>query len=120
MGLRVNTNIASINAQRNTAQVTGRLARIIFRGRDRQAVGDFAGQMAERARSATDRLGHAASMMGPAPAPVERIKDRYRFHLLIRADHWRAIGRLLADLQADLQPPTGVQYAIDVDPINML
>ena len=27
MGLRVNTNIASINAQRNTAQVTGRLAR---------------------------------------------------------------------------------------------
>ena len=27
MGLRVNTNIASINAQRNTAQVTTRLAR---------------------------------------------------------------------------------------------
>jgi flagellin len=65
MGLRVNTNIASINAQRNTAQVTTRLARNFQRLstglRISTAADDAAGlAISERLRAQVRSLGQAA------------------------------------------------------------
>ncbi|MGE3173897.1 MAG: flagellin [Planctomycetota bacterium] len=65
MGLRVNTNIASINAQRNTAQVTSRLARNFQRLstglRISTAADDAAGlAISERLRAQVRSLGQAA------------------------------------------------------------
>ncbi len=65
MGLRVNTNIASINAQRNTAQVTGRLARNYQRLstglRISTAADDAAGlAISERLRSQVRSLAQAS------------------------------------------------------------
>ncbi len=65
MGLRVNTNIASINAQRNTAQVTTRLARNFQRLstglRISTAADDAAGlAISERLRSQIRSLGQAS------------------------------------------------------------
>ena len=65
MGLRVNTNIASINAQRNTAQVTTRLARNYQRSstglRISTAADDAAGlAISERLRSQVRSLGQAS------------------------------------------------------------
>ncbi len=65
MGLRVNTNIASINAQRNTAQVTSRLARNYQRLstglRISTAADDAAGlAISERLRSQVRSLGQAS------------------------------------------------------------
>ena len=65
MGLRVNTNIASINAQRNTAQVTNRLARNYQRLstglRISTAADDAAGlAISERLRSQVRSLAQAS------------------------------------------------------------
>ena len=65
MGLRVNTNIASINAQRNTAQVTARLAhnyqRLSTGLRISTAADDAAGlAISERLRSQVRSLGQAS------------------------------------------------------------
>ena len=65
MGLRVNTNIASINAQRNTAQITSRLARNFQRLstglRISTAADDAAGlAISERLRAQVRSLGQAA------------------------------------------------------------
>lgn len=65
MGLRVNTNIASINAQRNTSQVTTRLARNFQRLstglRISTAADDAAGlAISERLRSQVRSLGQAS------------------------------------------------------------
>jgi len=65
MGLRVNTNVASINAQRNTAQVTTRLARNYQRLstglRIATAADDAAGlAISERLRSQVRSLSQAA------------------------------------------------------------
>ncbi len=65
MGLRVNTNIASINAQRNTAQVTTRLARnyqkLSTGLRISTAADDAAGlAISERLRSQVRSLGQAS------------------------------------------------------------
>jgi primosomal protein N' (replication factor Y) len=54
-------------------------------------------------------------ILGPAPAPLERLKGLWRYHLLIKAERREAIaeaGRLLAALP---EPPR-----LDVDPQNLL
>ena len=65
MGLRVNTNIASINAQRNTSIVTGRLARSYQRLstglRISSAADDAAGlAISERLRSQVRSIAQAS------------------------------------------------------------
>ena len=54
-------------------------------------------------------------ILGPAPAPLERLKGLWRYHLLVKAEKREAIaeaGRLLAALP---DPPR-----LDVDPQNLL
>ena len=54
-------------------------------------------------------------LLGPAPAPIERLKGLWRYHLLVKAERRDAIaeaGRLLAALP---HPPR-----LDVDPQNLL
>jgi primosomal protein N' (replication factor Y) len=54
-------------------------------------------------------------LLGPAPAPLERLKGAWRFHLLLKADRRGAIaeaGELLAALPS---PPK-----LDVDPQSLL
>jgi primosomal protein N' (replication factor Y) len=54
-------------------------------------------------------------LLGPAPAPLERLKGAWRFHILLKAERREAIaeaGELLAALPS---PPK-----LDVDPQNLL
>jgi len=54
-------------------------------------------------------------LLGPAPAPLERLKGLYRVHLLVKAETREAIaaaGALLGGLEI---PPR-----LDVDPQNLL
>jgi len=64
-----------------------------------------------------------ARILGPAPAPIERLRARYRWQILLK-------GRSAGDLRALVRPVmleadrrgrnVGVRVAIDVDPYGML
>ncbi|HTP49267.1 MAG TPA: primosomal protein N' [Anaeromyxobacteraceae bacterium] len=81
------------------------------------------------ARRTAEALGEAArpalepgvTLLGPAPAAIERIRGRSRWHLLFKAADAPALRRLhraLAPLAA--RPPGGAQVRFDVDPHSML
>jgi primosomal protein N' (replication factor Y) len=82
---------------------------------------------AERARQAAERiatwlgrmnrerLGAALSVLGPAPCPIERIKGRWRWHVLVKASEPRAIGRVVRALGRRAR---GV--VVDRDPVSLL
>lgn len=61
-------------------------------------------------------------VLGPAPAPIQRINDRNRFQLLMLADDRRMLHRGLHRLQekiASEKPlPTNLRYSLDVDPYD--
>ena len=62
------------------------------------------------------------AVLGPAPPPVERVRGRYRWQILLRAAEVRAL-RALARLAAASGPALGrarVRLAVDVDPYSML
>ncbi len=75
------------------------------------------------ARAAHPELtpGRGLALLGPAPAALERLRGRSRWHLLFRAaspEPLRRAHRLLAPLAR--RPPGGAEVRFDVDPYSML
>jgi primosomal protein N' (replication factor Y) len=60
-------------------------------------------------------------LLGPALAPISRLRGRTRWQLLLKGPTHTALGPLLARLEAKLEDiPSGVKVTIDVDPSAML
>ena len=81
------------------------------------------------ARAAAEALGEAAgpalgpgiTMLGPAPAAIERIRGKTRWHLLFKAPDAASLRRVHRALaRAAARPPGGAQVRFDVDPHSML
>ena len=61
-------------------------------------------------------------MLGPAQAPVERIKTEYRYQILLKAVSRTKLNELLARLRhyAIEQKWTASSLVIDVDPLSLM
>lgn len=73
---------------------------------------------AEQLHLANDQLAEGVWILGPAPAPLSRLKGMYRIQILLKGPTRRAVRRLLHT--AALRPPNDVRLIVDVDPMNML
>ncbi|HRE89537.1 MAG TPA: primosomal protein N', partial [Myxococcota bacterium] len=68
------------------------------------------------------RAPAGTSIAGPQPAPIERVKDRFRFQVLVRAAERRDLRRALDLSRAfwSARHPGDLQIALDVDPHSFL
>jgi primosomal protein N' (replication factor Y) len=98
------------------------LARIIVRAAASDQAAAFADAIAERFRgeSGTGSAAGASRVLGPAPAPIARLRGMYRYHLHVHAPDDAALGALVQAAVGPLKTPPGVQYAVDIDPQDML
>jgi primosomal protein N' (replication factor Y) len=64
----------------------------------------------------------AIRILGPAPAPLERIKRAHRFQLLIKSSSRKILHELLERLQAHIEEEkiTSTKVIVDVDPVSLL
>ncbi len=92
------------------------LARILIRGADRDQVGRVAGEIAQEVRSA----GPDITLMGPGPAPFERLRGKYRWHLGLKSATRTALMACLTALPLDRLGDRQVAVSVDVDPESML
>jgi primosomal protein N' (replication factor Y) len=62
------------------------------------------------------------SIIGPAPCPVERVKNRWRWHVLIKAEHPQDLGRIGRYLAQKFEVPKqfGLRMTLDRDPVALL
>jgi primosomal protein N' (replication factor Y) len=95
----------------------GRLVRLIARGPEESAVFAYLQQMAEALRAAAEPT---VRVLGPAPAPILKIRNLYRFHIQIRCPGPRPLQLLARSVPHTVPTPHGIELAIDVDPIHML
>jgi primosomal protein N' (replication factor Y) len=104
-----------------------RMALVRIEGADAAAVA----AMAERAANALrgqvkdikDVRTDAMRVLGPAPAPIERLRGRYRWQVVVRSTEAAAMRAALASMQVQLggrDARGGVFVGIDLDPVNML
>jgi primosomal protein N' (replication factor Y) (superfamily II helicase) len=75
---------------------------------------------AERLARIAKRAGEAALLVvGPAPAPLARLRNRYRFQLVLRSKDRSVLRRGLVAV-ARTEVDSRVRVTLDVDPMNML
>jgi primosomal protein N' (replication factor Y) len=101
-----------------------RLARIIIRSRDQQAGADFSERMAAAFQPELKKLADegtaAVRLLGPAEAPVFRLKGHFRYHFQLQSASPGVLHRVLRAVLPTMNPPAGVEFTLDVDPLNML
>jgi primosomal protein N' (replication factor Y) len=83
----------------------------------------------ERARGAArlvaERLmraaaGHEARVLGPSPAPIEKLRDRFRQQLLVFAPTPAKLNAVLARVRSELaEAPVRADVVFDVDPLEL-
>ena len=64
--------------------------------------------------------GHNFTILGPAPAPLERLKARWRWHLLIKHQNAGELSRLIGILKKGFKADRKIRVAYDLDPQDML
>jgi primosomal protein N' (replication factor Y) (superfamily II helicase) len=75
----------------------------------------------EKRRAKGGAGGREVELVGPAPAPIERLHGRWRWHFLLRSASPRALGTVLRALAERHRPPAGdVRLALDRDPVALL
>jgi primosomal protein N' (replication factor Y) len=102
-----------------------RLVRLIVRSRDRDAGSAFAERLAAAFQKGLHSLAAPGSappvrVLGPAEAPVFRLKGYYRFHFQLQSPSAAVLHQLLRGVLPAVRPPGGVEFTVDVDPMNML
>ncbi len=59
-------------------------------------------------------------VLGPAPAPIEKIRDRYRWQILIKGKNIQELHELVGQLALSFRKNGSEKIIIDVDPESML
>ena len=96
-----------------------RMARVILRGRDEARVREQAELMAGICREDIRSSNAEIEILGPAPAPVAKLRDQYRYHFQLAAAEISAIQKFWREIADGFPKANGVECTIDVDPLNM-
>jgi primosomal protein N' (replication factor Y) len=98
-----------------------RMACVRVDGADPLLVRDAATRAAAAAAALAERAPPEAraTVLGPAEAPLSRLKGRTRWQLFTQATQ-PSVVRALARAAAEVGAPSGVRFSVDVDPISML
>jgi primosomal protein N' (replication factor Y) (superfamily II helicase) len=71
--------------------------------------------------AAVARQTQGLEVMGPAPAPIVRLRNRFRFRILLRSPSRTDLRKgARAILAAGLTIPSGVSVVVDIDPASFL
>lgn len=102
---------------------TVRLANIIFSGTSQASTAKLALAGAEWLHALLRARGEAGvTIVGPAPCPIERIKKRWRWHLLVKAESPGVLTRVSRYFVERFEVPArdGLRMVLDRDPVALL
>ena len=92
-----------------------RMVQLLLRDTDRERGAASLNEIAGRLRG--HPLARDMRILGPAPAPFERLRGRWRFQLLLRGPSGSHLRTLIREVVAQPSPP---ELMIDVDPYDLL
>ena len=98
----------------------GAMVRVIFRGESDVRTKAVAGEFGQIVQAHWGQSQTEVRLLGPAPAPIAKLRGRFRFHILLQARDPQALKEGVRLAQEKLQVPEDVQWIADVDPLDML
>ncbi len=95
------------------------LVNLVVSGPGDTEVGRRAAQVADWCQALLDRYPMPIAILGPAPCPLARIKDRWRWHVLLKGPS-RDLGRVVRYAARRLGRVGRTRVVIDRDPVSVL
>jgi primosomal protein N' (replication factor Y) len=96
------------------------LVRLLFRGSDSRITELFADTVVERVRRVVEAEKLEVRVLGPAPAPLAKLRGKFRFHALLYGEQVAMLSHVVQRAREGTKAPTGVQWVVDVDPLDLL
>lgn len=94
--------------------------RLVFRGAAEAATETLACAMGQQIRDTLQQRGVASHISGPAPAPIAKLRGKFRYHMLIRSAQQEALCHAIREVTSQFAANNEVQWIVDVDAISML
>ncbi|MEN0111435.1 MAG: primosomal protein N' [Planctomycetota bacterium] len=98
----------------------GAMARVIARGAKEPLVDAYLDEVTDRLRKAAAEAGEPLRALGPATAPIARLRGEHRRHLQLHTPRRETLVALLRVAWKPVALPEGVRSVADLDPIDML
>jgi primosomal protein N' (replication factor Y) len=95
-------------------------ARIVIRSESDTRADHMAENIAKIVKQSAEELKAPINILGPSVAPMEKLRGKYRFHMLLSTAEPNRLQQVLTHADARIKPVDGVQYAIDIDPQDMM
>lgn len=96
------------------------LAMVVISGTAEKSVEKGAQDAARSLREERQRLKLRTEILGPAPAPLAKVRGRFRWQILLKASNRTELKRLLMAFQDTWNPPRILRTSIDIDPVDTL
>ena len=87
---------------------------------DEQLARRTAVAIAAQARAAPAVTQALVQVLGPAAAPIAKLRNRHRFRVMLRCSQRRPLRSVVALLIAQRKPDRHTRVAFDIDPVSML
>ena len=95
------------------------LVNLIASGEDQEAAANRAAEVADWCHALVSRHELPVTVLGPAPCPLARIKDRWRWHVLLKGQS-DVLGRIVRYAAHRLPRAGKTRVVIDRDPASLL
>ncbi|MDB4950385.1 MAG: primosomal protein [Gemmatimonadetes bacterium] len=101
-----------------------RLVNLVVSGVEEAPTQEAAERLATWVRALLEARGaEEVALIGPAPCPIDRIRGRWRWHLILRSTSAKRLGQVARTLLERFDLPGGkadLRLAIDRDPVQLL
>lgn len=103
-----------------------RLVNVLVWGRDERSTHAYIDRVAQELRAgifngeSALNSSNAIQVIGPAPCVIERAKDRYRFHLIIKAPFDFEVSALVSAALERVGAKPGISVSVDVDAYDLM
>ena len=98
----------------------GHLARIVVRSESKTKAENMADHIAECVSKSAEEIGCPVTVLGPAVAPIEKLRGMFRFHLLLGSTVEFDLQKSIRRAQTIIKSIDDVQWIVDIDPQDMI
>lgn len=96
------------------------LIRFIARSESEVLTSDFAEAVTTKLRESVEAANIEHRVLGPAPCPIAKLRGLFRYHALLSSPDGAALRAAVRKVMDALEPVEGLQWIVDVDPVDLL
>ncbi len=96
----------------------GSLINVIVYGESEKNVDEVSGELVKLIKKRLS--GAAGEAFGPAKAPIARLKNNYRYQIIVKGGDMDGMRKAVVESAGHIVKLGGVRIGVDIDPYNML